>query len=68
MRRAEVKMKLKRGFLCACNQRATQFKKNMFTCDDCLKKDAAIYGTANIRSTCGRKGVEEYRCALATPI
>lgn len=68
MKTAEWKRKIKQGYACGCGKRATKFKTNYFTCDDCEKKDAAIFGTANIRSTCGKPGVEEYRCVLATPI
>jgi len=67
MKPEEAQRKIEQGYTCGCSKRATRHVGNMFTCEDCLKKDAAIYGTANIRSTCGKPGApEEYRLCLPT--
>lgn len=65
MKPAEAKRKLAEGRTCPCGKRATRMASgNTFSCNDCDEKDAAIYGTDRIRSTCGRPGVEAFRCVL----
>ena len=39
--------------LCPCGAKAIRYANGCWTCQPCLDKDAAISGTANIRSTCG---------------
>lgn len=68
MRRAEVQRKLRQGYLCLCGNRATSFTGNIFTCGDCLRKDNFLRGNDGARDKCGFRGVEEFRCALVTPI
>lgn len=69
MKPAEAKRKLAEGRTCPCGKRATRMANgNTFSCADCDRILAAIHGTDRIRSTCGRPGVEAFRCVLAHEI
>ena len=39
--------------LCPCGRRAVRHMTGGWTCQPCMDKDTAIYGTEKIRSTCG---------------
>ena len=39
--------------LCPCGNKAVRHMTGCWTCQPCIDKDAAIYGTDTIRSTCG---------------
>ena len=44
----------KRGLpYCPCGTRGVRYTGGCWTCQRCLDRDAAIYGTASIRSACG---------------
>ena len=53
MRRKEQDAGLKQGKKCLCDNQAVKFEKGCWTCQPCLDKDRAIWGTDRIRSTCG---------------
>jgi len=65
-RRGEILMKakeysgrlaaLKTGKRCLCGDRAVDFKNGGWTCQQCIDRDRAVYGTDRIRSTCGFAG------------
>lgn len=53
MKTLEMQRLVKVGQWCLCGNRAVTYRNACWTCEECIRKDRAIYGTDRIRSTCG---------------
>ena len=53
MRTLEMQRLVELGQWCLCGSRAVTYRNACWTCQPCIDKDRAIYGTDRIRSTCG---------------